>query len=602
MTRELQKILLVYPEIPSNTYWSFKYALKFVRKKSAMPPLGLITVAALLPETTQLKLVDMNVESLKEKDIEWADAVFISAMIVQKKSFDTVVELCNRFNTPIIAGGPHVTVSYKEIKGVDHLLLGEVEETLSGFLDDYEHGVAKSIYPSPCRPDITNSVLPRFDLLKIKAYASMSIQYSRGCPFNCEFCDIWQIYGRKPRVKNSDNMVVELDRLKAMGWQGAVFVVDDNFIGNKKTVKENLLPAFTRWQTQHKNPFRFYTEASLNLADDEALLAGMRDAGFNSVFLGIETPSEKSLQETGKMQNVNSDMPRAIKKIQSFGIEVMGGFILGFDNDSEETFLSQIKFIQKTAIPKAMIGLLSAVPGTELYKRLMKEKRILSDEISGSNTHSLETNFVTRMNPKILKEGYRKVLDTLYGMNLKNYFQRCNQLLDSLGESPFFQREIHLAEIGMFINSFVFQSCSRYGYQYLKFIARNFIKHKNRFGEAVRMSIEGHHLYVITREMLKVDNLSSLLEERYRAIADKVNACSMAFSNDSNKRAKEIVRLWKSKQAVLRMVRRKVYRVNADFREELIQKYREIDEKLKAVFSKYKDELIQYDERIVFDL
>lgn len=381
----MKKILLVYPEVPGNTYWSFKHALKFVGKKSAMPPLGLITVAAMLPDDYRLKLVDMNIEPLKSEDIQWADAVFISAMIVQKESFRKVVVISNRLETPVIAGGPYAASHYREISGVDHFVLGEVEETFDRFLGDWEKGAAAKVYPAGSPPDLTRPVMPRFDLLDMNAYSSLSIQYSRGCPFKCEFCDIWKTYGNKPRVKSGKAIVAELQSMYNAGWRGAVFVVDDNFIGNKNRVKRDLLPQIITWQEKHHFVFRFFTEASINLAGDDALLEGMRDAGFNEVFIGIETPSREALRETGKYQNLKVNVQDAVLKIQRYGIEVMAGFILGFDSDRDDIFERMIAFIQKSAIPQAMVGLLTALPGTELYRRLKIEDRLLT-ESGGNNT------------------------------------------------------------------------------------------------------------------------------------------------------------------------------------------------------------------------
>ncbi|MBW2365649.1 MAG: B12-binding domain-containing radical SAM protein, partial [Deltaproteobacteria bacterium] len=357
----VKNILLVYPEVPTNTYWSFKYALKFLKKKSAMPPLGLITLAALFPENYNLRLIDMNIEPLNEKDIQWADAVFVSAMIIQKESLKKVIADCNRLKTPVVSGGPYATSSYQEIDGVDHFVLGEVEDTFKNFLQDLEKGNAKKIYRQPERPDITSTVTPRFDLLDMNAYSSMSIQYSRGCPFKCEFCDIWKVYGNKPRVKSAETVIRELDVLYQSGWEGPVFMVDDNFIGNKKHVKKELLPVIIEWQIKHSHIFRFTTEASINIADDNELLAQMRDAGFNQVFIGIETPSTEALKETGKFQNLKIDMVEAIQTVQEYSIEVMAGFIIGFDTDKEDIFDRQISFIQQTGIPQAMVGLLNAL-------------------------------------------------------------------------------------------------------------------------------------------------------------------------------------------------------------------------------------------------
>ena len=295
-----KKVLLIYPEVPKNTYWSFQYTLKFIGKESAMPPLSLITIAAYFPEQYQLRLVDLNIEPLRDEDICWADQVYVSAMIVQKISFEKVVMACNRLNTIVIAGGPYPTSSHATIKGVDHFVLGEVENTLPHFIIAMEEGTARQVYPASDRPVLTDTRVPRFDLLEMQAYASMSIQYSRGCPFKCEFCDIWSIYGNRPRMKSPANVTAELEALYTSGWRGAVFMVDDNFIGNKKVVKEALLPVMSTWQQSHGFPFRFFTEASINMADDTALLIAMRDAGFDEVFIGIETPSREGLRETGK--------------------------------------------------------------------------------------------------------------------------------------------------------------------------------------------------------------------------------------------------------------------------------------------------------------
>lgn len=583
MPETLQKILLIYPEIPTGTYWSFKHALKFIRKKSAaMPPLGLITVAALMPASTDFKLIDMNIEPLKDADLAWADAVFISAMTIQQKSFAAVVQRCHTLQKLIVAGGPYVTVQHSSITNVNHLILGEAENTLEIFLKDFADHKALPLYAaSAAHPNLTSTVIPRFDLLKLSAYVSMSVQYSRGCPFSCEFCDVWQIYGRTPRVKSAGNILAELDVLQRLRWKGEIFIVDDNFIGNRQKVKNELLPALIAWQKKQQHHFHFYTETSLDLASDDTLLAAMRDAGFNAVFLGIETPSADSLKETGKLQNTTISMPDAIRKIQSYGLEVMGGFIIGFDHDSETIFERQIDFIQKAAIPKAMVGLLNAVPGTRLYHRLLQENRLLTNAISGSNTHCLTTNFLTKIDPYLLKEGYKKVLDFLYGKRLKNYFARCSRLFDTLGNSPLpQQRSISLRDLKTLIHSFILQSCSSYGYQYLKFIIRNLFKHRHHFAATVRMSIEGHHFYIITRETLKMDKLSTLLEERYQMMIKKINAYSATLSTNPSRKMKELKRLWHIKKTTFNQLKKKINKTNADFRADLIKRYTDLDQQL----------------------
>lgn len=496
------KALLVYPEVPKDTYWSFSHTLKFINKKSAMPPLGLITLAALFPDGYDLKLVDMNIERLTENHIQWADTVFISAMIVQKESFEKVVGLCNRHGTPVVAGGPYATSSYQDIQGVDHFVLGEAEPVFTDFLYDYEQGCAKKVYRCAEKPDLAQSVLPRFDLLKVNSYANMCVQYSRGCPFKCEFCDIWPIYGNKTRVKPAQKMIAELQAVFDRGWRGPVFVVDDNFIGNKHKAKSQLLPALIDWQQAHRHPFQLFTEASINMAEDPDLLTAMVAAGFDEVFIGIETPRRESLAEAGKNQNLKVDMLEAVRTIQRCGLEVNAGFILGFDHDTHEVFNDQAAFIQKAGIPKAMVGLLTALPGTRLYQRLQAEGRIV-DQASGNNTHSMGTNFITKMDASQLISGYQKLLNQLYGKRLKTYFQRCNLLLDAMRERAVFNRKIGYQEIVVLIKSLVQQSLRPYGLRYIRFVSRNFLKNRRLFPEAVRLALQGHHFYMITRQVLR---------------------------------------------------------------------------------------------------
>ncbi|MGD9367191.1 MAG: radical SAM protein [Desulfobacteraceae bacterium] len=497
-----KKALLVYPEVPKNTYWSFSHTLKFINKKSAMPPLGLITVAALFPDGYDLKLVDMNIERLTESHMRWADTVFVSAMIVQKASFEKVVDLCNRHGTPVVAGGPYATSCYQDLSGVDHFVLGEAEPVFADFLNDYAQGCAKKVYRCSARPDLARSVLPRFDLLKIESYANMCVQYSRGCPFKCEFCDIWPVYGNRARVKPAQKMIAELQAVFDQGWRGPIFVVDDNFIGNKHKVKSQLLPALIDWQQAHGRPFQLFTEASINMAEDADLLNAMSAAGFNEVFIGIETPRKESLAEAGKNQNLKVDMLEAVRTIQRHGLEVNAGFILGFDHDTHDVFKDQAAFIQQAGIPKAMVGLLTALPGTRLYQRLQAEGRILK-QASGNNTHLMGTNFVTKMNASQLISGYQKLLEQLYDRRLKTYFQRCNLLLDTLQKRAVFSRKIGFQEIMVLIKSLIQQSLRPYGLRYLRFVSRNLLKNRRLFPEAVRLALQGHHFYMITRQALK---------------------------------------------------------------------------------------------------
>lgn len=411
-------ILLVYPEYP-DTFWSFKHALKFISKKAPFPPLGLITVAAMLPKEWSKKLIDMNVEPLYDSHIQWADMVFISAMLIQSESAVQVIKRCNELKTKIVAGGPMFTSSYDSFSTVDHLVLNEAEITLPEFLRDLEEGHAKRIYTSGEWANLSETPLPLWELVKMDKYSSMNLQYSRGCPYDCEFCDITVLYGRRPRTKTREQIAAELYSLYSAGWKGSVFFVDDNFIGNKTKLKQEILPEISSWLNSHKRPFWFNTEASINLADDDELLRMMVESGFEAVFIGIESPHEESLAECKKSQNRNRDLIESVKKIQRSGLEVQGGFIVGFDHDPPSIFEKLATFIQESGIVTAMVGLLNAPKGTKLYHRLMQEGRLTS---SFSGNTDLAINFVPKMSLDTLREGYKSILDNIYSP--KQYYAR----------------------------------------------------------------------------------------------------------------------------------------------------------------------------------
>src|SRR5438270_134081 len=420
------KALLVYPYFP-DTYWSFRHALKFEGKRSAFPPLGLLTVSSMLPATWERRLVDLNVTRLKNADIEWADVVLCTAMIVQKDSLQEVIRRCKARGKRVVVGGPYVSTSAEHVPDADHVFVGEAETTLPEFLRDLERGEARRVYQASEKPALALAPVPDFRLADVKRYSAMSVQYSRGCPFNCEFCDIIEIYGRVPRTKSNQQMLSELDALRELGWRGLVFIVDDNFIGNKRNVKR-LLPELVEWSERHGRPFSFITEASVNLAEDDALLERMRRANFRRVFLGIETPVEESLKEAQKGQNTRRDLLESVRKIQAYGLEVMAGFIVGFDHDPEDIFELQINFIRDSAIPVAMVGLLTALPDTQLWRRLEREGRLLG-ESSGNNTNCA-LNFVPKMDAARLVEGYQSIMRTIY--KPIEYYQRA---LESLRRS-----------------------------------------------------------------------------------------------------------------------------------------------------------------------
>ncbi|WP_298439659.1 B12-binding domain-containing radical SAM protein [Geobacter sp.] len=418
------KILLVYPLYP-ETFWSFRHALKFIGRKASFPPLGLLTVAAMLPAQWEKRLVDMNVRPLGDEDLLWADCVFISAMTIQRESAREVVDRSRRLGVRTVAGGPLFTTCPEDFPEVDHLVTGEAELTLPPFLDDLRRGEARHLYADERRAELKETPLPLWELVDVRKYAAMNIQYSRGCPFDCEFCDITSLFGRKPRTKGLAQLIAELESLYVRGWRGAVFLVDDNFIGDRAKLKREVLPAIIDWMEERGRPFYFYTEASIDLADDGRLMELMVRAGFEEVFIGIETPHEDGLAESGKVQNRNRDLLASVKRIQRAGLQVHGGFIVGFDSDPQGIFERQIRFIQESGIATAMVGMLTALRGTRLYRRLLQEGRLLGDA-SGNNT-AIALNFIPRMEPKALIGGYRAILDTIYSP--KNYYQRVIRLL-----------------------------------------------------------------------------------------------------------------------------------------------------------------------------
>jgi radical SAM superfamily enzyme YgiQ (UPF0313 family) len=412
------KVLLVYPEFP-DTFWSFKHALKFIHKKAGAPPLGLLTVAAMLPEEWEKRLVDLNVTDLSNADIDWADYVFISAMVVQRESVNAVISRCKKAGVMIVAGGPLFTMEHEHFPDVDYFVLNEAEETLAPFLQDLENGHPQKVYTSKVFPDIRQTPIPLWNLADPKYYETTSIQFSRGCPFNCDFCNVTALLGHYPRTKTAPQIIAELDSLYKLGWRKSIFFVDDNFIGNKKFIKAEILPALIEWR-KGKSGMPFSTEVSINLADDRELLNLMVKAGFDTVFVGIETPNEESLIECSKTQNKGRDLVQSVKTLQRAGLQVQGGFIVGFDNDSPSIFQQQIDFIQKSGIVTAMVGLLQAPLGTHLYERMKKEGRLVK-EFSGDNVDG-STNIIPKMGLEPLHDGYRKILSQIYDPKL--YYTR----------------------------------------------------------------------------------------------------------------------------------------------------------------------------------
>ncbi len=488
------KTLLVYPEFP-DTYWSFRHALSFEGKRSAYPPLGLLTVSAMLPDAWERRLVDMNIQPLKPSDVKWADVVFASAMLVQKDSLRRVVELCKVAGKRVVIGGPYVTTSAEHLPEADHIFLGEAETTLPEFVRDLERGVPKRIYQAAERPALSAAPVPDFHLADLRRYSAMPVQYSRGCPFQCEFCDIIEIYGRVPRTKSNEQVLAELDALFRIGWRGTVFVVDDNFIGNKRNVKR-LLPVLADWSERHGRPFSFITEASVNLAEDDELLDGMRRAHFRRVFLGIETPVEASLKEAQKGQNMRRNLLDSVRKIQSYGMEVMAGFIVGFDNDPDDIFERQIEFIRESAIPLAMVGLLTALPDTQLWRRLDREGRLLL-ESTGNNTDG-SLNFVPKMDAARLVEGYKSIMRAIYSPG--EYYQRALDCLERVvAGAPESQGNRFASDVMALFRIVLALGVRDHARgEFWRYLRRALTRHREKFAEAMRLAAVGYHFRKLT--------------------------------------------------------------------------------------------------------
>jgi len=481
------KVLLIYPEFP-DTFWSFKHALRFIRKKSAYPPLGLLTVGAMLPKEWSKRLIDLNVTKLTEKDLSWADYVFISGMVVQRETARQTIGRCKEAGLKVVAGGPLFTSEYEQFEEVDHFVLNEAELTLSPFLADLDQGCARRIYETSEFCDIRKTPAPMWQLADLKQYAAMGIQFSRGCPFDCEFCNVTALLGHRPRIKTTNQIISELDALYGLGWRGQLFFVDDNFIGNKRYLKTQLLPALIEWR-KNKRGIPFNTEASVNLADDKPLMEMMVKAGFNTVFIGIETPDEESLAECNKKQNKNRDLIESVKRIQRAGLQVQGGFIVGFDHDTRSIFQRQIEFIQKSGIVTAMVGLLQAPAGTKLYKRLKKEGRLLG-HTSGDNVDGT-TNIIPRMDLDELREGYRNIMRHIYSPKI--YYQRIKTFLreyraTKIENPPDFQRFLAFFRSSIRLGIF-----GKERFQYWKILLWTLFRRPGLLPLAITLAIYGHH-------------------------------------------------------------------------------------------------------------
>lgn len=539
-----KNILLVYPETPQDSYWSFSHTLRLVGKKVSMPPLGVLTIAAMLPSDEFVpRVVDMNAKALTNDDIAWADVVFVSAMIVQKDSLEETIARLKRAGKIVVAGGPYTSTAYRETAGVDCFVIGEAEAVWEPFLADLKAGALKKAYAAPVRdserqaitdyfgdgahiipadvyPDINIAPIPRFDLIEINDYAVMPVQASRGCPVGCEFCDIWRRFGRKSRNKTPERLRAELDELHRLGWSDAIFLVDDNFIGNKRRALE-ILDALVDWQKQHDYPMTFLTEATLSLADDDMLLSGMANAGFTSVFVGIETPYEESLKETRKYINTLGSMADKVAKIQAAGIQLMSGFIIGFDSDPDDIAKRMTKCIQEMGIPQAMIGILNALPETDLYERLEAEGRIRF-QTSGNNTHGFAINFDPKRPDSQVLADYKQILEAAYPRDMKNYFDRCAVLRRRWPRSKSISpgKISTMWKIKAVANCLIAAGKSSYRWNAYRFLAVSLFTKPSFFEEAVSLCVKAHHLWAITGQAFEVEEMREIMHGKLREYTD----------------------------------------------------------------------------------
>jgi radical SAM superfamily enzyme YgiQ (UPF0313 family) len=482
-------VLMIYPECP-DTFWSFKHALKFIGKRAGSPPVGLLTVAAMLPKDWSPRLVDMNITRLRAKDLAWADMVMVSAMAVQRSEAHRVVDRCKAAGLTVVAGGPLFTIEHETFPEVDHFVLNEAEVTLKPFLDDWARGRPQRLYASDEFPDISQSPIPLWHLADMRRYGWMSVQYSRGCPFACDFCNVTSLFGHKVRTKTPEQILAELDCIYETGWRDGVFVVDDNFIGNKHVLKTRLLPELIRWQKAHGGGLPLHTEVSLNLADDDALMQMMVEAGFHMVFIGLETPDDAGLQECNKAQNRGRDLVADVKRLQRAGLQVQGGFIVGFDSDGPSIFQRQIDFIQKSGIVTAMVGLLQAIPGTKLYDRLESEDRLVG--ISSGDNVDGTTNILSRIPLEQLRTGYRKILNTIYSP--RHYYRRVRTFLREY-RAPKTRAPLRWQNVLALVRSMVrLGVIGRERFHYWGLLAWTLVRRPRLINSALTLAISGFHL------------------------------------------------------------------------------------------------------------
>ena len=571
-------VLPVYPKFPT-TFWSFKHAIEFVGKRAIMPPTGLATVAAMLPQEhfDVLPVMDLNVREFDEDLMAGSDLVMTSTMIIQEKSHNQVIERAHALGKQVVGGGPFPTSYPERTAGRDYAVTGEAEITLLPFVEDFLAGKARRRYEerdiiregrhnadhilSNDKTSIEYTPVPRWDLLDLKRYYMVPVQYSRGCPFRCEFCDITTLYGRLSRTKTAAQFLREFDALLAQGYRGPVFVVDDNFIGNRGKVKRDLLPALIEWQERHDRPFSFNTEASMNLAWDanREILEGMVEAGFHEVFVGIESPDEEVLARMAKDQNVKMHPLDAVKRIQEAGMTVSGGFIIGSDGEKPGVFTQMFDFIQEAGIGVPMPGLLAALKNTDLHRRLAAEGRLREDS-QGDNTHHLRFNFEPELEEAFLIDGYVKLLDDLF--QPKNYFARCRTLNGRRGRVKA-RRTLDVEEIKALAKSIKRQLFARGGLEYAKYLTESLWKRPAHWTEAIADAIMLYHFRTLTDETMKVHAYAGHAETLYQKFRAQVAEVSSTCAGRIHEGMKT---LEDRASEVLQLARERCEQIHEDFR------------------------------------
>jgi radical SAM superfamily enzyme YgiQ (UPF0313 family) len=489
------KILFIAPEFP-ETFWSFTHALRFIRRRASHPPLGLLTVAAMLPAEWEKRLVDLNVAPLTDADLAWADYAFVGGMIVQRSSARAVIARCNAAGLPVVAGGPLFTIEHEQFEGVDHFVLDEAELTLPEFLADLADGCAKPVYRADGFADVTRTPLPLWELADLKSYASVGVQFCRGCPYDCDFCNVTAMFGHRPRTKAVEQVIAELDRVVELGWRGSVFFVDDNLIGNKRDAKAKLLPALIAWRRRHpRTPFS--AQVSMNLSDDPELLDMMGRAGFDMVFIGIETPDEIALTECHKQQNLQRDLVADVKRIQRAGMAVHAGFIVGFDSDTSSSFVRLREFIQRSGIVTAMVGMLQAPPGTRLFDRMREADRI-DGAMTGDNVDGT-TNIRPLMGLDALRTQYRALIGQLY--EPREYYARVRTFLREY-RVPAARSRLDRQRLLAFVRSSTrLGMLGRERLHYWRLLLWTLLRRPRLLPDAVTLAIYGYHFRLISERV-----------------------------------------------------------------------------------------------------